>query len=115
MFAWLNRFRKPAEGNVWMCQHLAIGETPLRAVVGPWGSRHPVYYTVSVERENPDGSATPCFEATYAVAGLPRGFVRKPVGEIVRLDPERNSVVFDLGDQVATFRLPVAEASVLVN
>jgi hypothetical protein len=115
MFACLRRYRRPVDGNMWMCQHLAIRETPFRAVVGPWGARHPAFYTVSVERANPDGSATPCFEATYAVAGLPRGFARRPVAEVVHIDPERNSVVFDLGDQVATFRLPDTEASAIAN
>jgi hypothetical protein len=106
MFGWFNRTREPVDRNQWKCQFLDLAGTEFWAVVGPWGSGRPAFYSVAVERKCPDGSYATLFSAKYAVAGLPRGFCSRPIGEVVRFDSSLGVVEFDLGGQAAWCRLP---------
>lgn len=106
MFGWFNRTREPVDGYEWKCQFLDLAGTEFWAVVGPWGSGRPVFYSVAVERKCPDGTYATLFTAKYAVAGLPRGFCSRPIQDVVRFDPSRRAVEFDLGGPVAQCWLP---------
>jgi hypothetical protein len=106
MFGWFNRVSEPADGREWKCQFLDLPGTEFRAVAGPWGSGCPVYYSVAVERKCPDGTSATLFIAKYDVAGLPRRFCSRPIGDVVRFDPSFRSVTFDLGGQLVECWLP---------
>jgi hypothetical protein len=116
MSIWLNRAREPGDGNEWKCQFLDLVGTEFHAVVGPWGSGRPAFYSVAVERKCPDGTCATLFSAKYAVAGLPTGFCFRQIRDVVRFDPSIGTVVFELGGQVVECWLPgsdeVREANV---
>ena len=99
---------EPKDSNEWFAQCLDLGDTGYMAVVGPWGSKNPVDYSVAVEKKNPDGSSSTCFEAKLKVAKLPKGFAKKPIGDVVKFNPRTtgNMVTFDLGDQQIRHHVP---------
>jgi hypothetical protein len=87
----------PEDANEWQCQYMDLGDTGYMAVTGPWGTKNPVDYTVAVEKKYPDGTSSTCFDAKLRLAKLPRGFAEKPIKEVVRFDPVKRLVTFDLG------------------
>ena len=96
---------EPEHGNFWQAQYLNLGDTGFQAAVGPWGTKNQVYYSVSVEKKIPAGSSI-YFEAKLSIAGLPKGFTKKPIGEVVKFDARTGWVTFDLGDQQVQYRIP---------
>jgi hypothetical protein len=102
---------KPREGaddpGTWQSQEMELDKTGYVAFVGPWGTNDPLDYTVAVGKKNPDGSLSTTFAAKLKVAGLPKGFAKRPIGEVVRFDASaQQQVTFDLGEQEIRYQLP---------
>jgi hypothetical protein len=98
---------EPDNANCWDHQSLDLGDTGFVAAVGPWGTENPVHYSVAVHERHPDATESVCFDAKLHVAGLPKGFTKKPIKEVVRFDPASRLVTFDLGGgQEARYKLP---------
>ena len=102
---------KPRAGaddrHSWQSQDMDLGNTGYVAFAGPWGTNKPLEYTVAVGKKNPDGSLSTTFVAKLHVAGLPKGFSKRPIREVVKFDPEsQQQVTFDLGGQEIRYQLP---------
>lgn len=102
------RPRKGADDSgTWQSQEMELGKTGYVVFVGPWGTNDPLKYTVAVGRKKSDGGLSTTFAANFHVAGLPKGFSKRLIGEVVRFDAAaQQQVTFDLGGQEVRYQLP---------
>ena len=100
--------RRPTTGNVTV---LRLGGTAFLAEAGAFrytdkqGSA-PDYFTISVEREEPDGSTT-YFERAFPASSVPASVLVAKAQDIASFDAGSRTVTFTLGQRAFTYTLPV--------